>query len=119
MTSQAQANSPLEGVIGLAFLGFPLHPAKHPSNERAQHLCDVKLPMLFLQGTRDDLAELSLLEGVIERLGTRAALRLIQEANHSFQVPARTGRKGPQIITELVRSMSDWIAIIARGPDKV
>jgi len=110
MTSQAQAKSPLPGVIGLAFLGFPLHPAKRPSEERAQHLFDIELPLLFLQGTRDELAELSLLQRLVERLGTSATLQLTAQANHSFQVPARTGRKNPEIITELVHALRDWSA---------
>lgn len=117
MTSQAQAISPLQGVLGLAFLGFPLHPAKRPSDERAQHLLEINIPMLFLQGTRDELAELGLLQALVERLGMRAALKLTEEANHSFQVPARTGRQGAQIITELVHSMREWIeALMAREP---
>lgn len=109
MTSQAQAKSPLPGVLGLAFLGFPLHPAKKPSDERAQHLSEVDLPMLFLQGTRDELAELSLLQTLIQRLGNRATLKLTENANHSFQVPARTGRKGSEVIAELLDTLRDWI----------
>src|SRR5262249_18475842 len=96
---------------------FPLHPAKRPSDERAQHLLEINIPMLFLQGTRDELAELGLLQALVERLGMRAALKLTEEANHSFQVPARTGRQGAQIITELVHSMREWIeALMAREP---
>jgi predicted alpha/beta-hydrolase family hydrolase len=109
MTSQAQAGSPLPGVRGLVFLGFPLHPAGKPSNERAKHLSDVNLPMLFLQGTRDDLAELSLLEPVCHELGARATLKLFTDADHSFHVPARTGRKDPEIRAELLDAMVDWI----------
>src|SRR5687767_6410532 len=89
MTSQAQAASPLAGVRGLVFFGFPLHPPGKPSNERAKHLFDVSIPMLFLQGTRDEFAELQLLEPLGEELGDRATLNLFQDADHSFHVPAR------------------------------
>src|SRR5262249_32666323 len=89
MTSQAQAAYALPGVRGLVFLGFPLHPAGRPSEERAAHLSHVEVPMLFLQGTRDRLADLGLLERLMERLGPRALLRLVQDADHSFRVPAR------------------------------
>ena len=108
MTSQTQAKSPLPAVRGLAFLGFPLHPAKKPGDERARHLFDIRIPMLFLQGTRDDLAELSLLQPLVERLGAGATLQLTEHANHSFQVPARTGRTGAQVITELSHAIRDW-----------
>jgi predicted alpha/beta-hydrolase family hydrolase len=97
MTSQAQAASPLPGVRGLAFLGFPLHPAGRPSDERGEHLFAVEVPMLFLQGSRDKLAELGLLSRLIERLGERASLRLIQDADHSFRVSARAGRKDADV----------------------
>src|SRR5216117_1566799 len=93
MTSQAQAESSLPGVRGLVFLGFPLHPPGKPSDERGRHLFDVQVPMLFLQGTRDEFAELSLLEPLARELGARATLQLFPEADHSFHVPARTGRK--------------------------
>jgi len=93
MTSQAQAAAPLDGVRGLAFLGFPLHPAGKPSADRAKHLADVKVPMLFLQGTRDTLADLTMLKPMVAGLGKRATLSLFDEADHSFHVPARTGRK--------------------------
>jgi len=109
MTSQAQALSPLPGVRGLAFLGFPLHPAKRPSDERAQHLADVKIPMLFLQGTRDALAELDKLRPVVERLGTSATLALFQDADHSFHVPAKTGRKDPDVRREILDALAAWI----------
>ena len=110
MTSQAQAISPLSGVRGLAFLAFPLHPADRPSNERAEHLFEVKIPMLFLQGTRDALADLKALEDVVKRLGKRATLKLLQDADHSFHVPARTGRKDPQVRSELLDALADWIS---------
>jgi predicted alpha/beta-hydrolase family hydrolase len=117
MSSQAQAKSPLPGVVGLAFLGFPLHASKQPADERGQHLLDVSVPMLFLQGTRDELADLSLLQSLVQRLGARATLKLTENANHSFQVPARTGRTPGQIIDELVHALRDWIdTLVARKP---
>ena len=109
MTSQAQAVSALPGVRGLVFLGFPLHPAGQPSTERAKHLSDVKIPMLFLQGTRDDLAHLPLIESVCKELGPRATLKLFQEADHSFHVPARTGRKDPEVLAELLDTLAGWM----------
>ena len=109
MTSQAQAAAPLPGVRGLVFLGFPLHPAGQPSTERAKHLFDVQIPMLFLQGTRDDLAHLPLIESLCKQLGSRATLKLFQEANHSFHVPARTGRKDPEVLAELLDALASWI----------
>ncbi len=109
MTSQAQAASPLPGVRGLIFLGFPLHPPGKPSDERAAHLTDVKVPMLFLQGTRDEFAELSLLQPVVQKLGSRATLQLFDDADHSFHVPARSGRKDPEVLAELVGSASAWM----------
>jgi predicted alpha/beta-hydrolase family hydrolase len=108
MSSQAQAKSPLPGVLGLAFLGFPLHPAKRPSDERATHLFELTTPLLFLQGDRDELADLSLLRTVVDRLGPRATLKLIGNANHSYKVPARTGRSEAQIMGELVQTFDDW-----------
>jgi predicted alpha/beta-hydrolase family hydrolase len=109
MTSQAQAASLLPGVRGLVFLGFPLHPPGKPGDERAQHLFEVAIPMLFLQGTRDDFAHLPLLEGLCQRLGARATLKLFPEADHSFHVPARTGRNDSQIKVELLETMTDWM----------
>jgi uncharacterized protein len=108
MTSQAQAKAPLPGVRGLAFLGFPLHPAGKPSDERAEHLSDVKIPMLFLQGTRDALAEQSLLRPVVERLGKRATLTLFDEADHSFHVPAKSGRKDADVRREMLDALAAW-----------
>jgi predicted alpha/beta-hydrolase family hydrolase len=96
-------------VKGLAFLGFPLHPAGKPSAERAEHLREVKIPMLFLQGTRDELANLELLQPLIERLGTRASLKLLQDADHSFHVPARTGRKDAEVRAEMLDALATWI----------
>ena len=109
MTSQAQAASPLPGVRGLAFLGFPLHPAGKPSDDRAKHLFDVQIPMLFLQGTRDTLADLPLLQPLIGRIGTRATLILFQEADHSFHVPVRTGRRDADVRREMLDALAGWI----------
>ncbi len=109
MTSQAQATEPLAGVRGLIFLGFPLHPPGQPSDERAKHLADVNIPMLFLQGTRDDFANLGLLEPLCKRLGSRATLKLFEAADHSFHVPARTGGKDAEVRTELLDTSAEWI----------
>lgn len=109
MTSQAQAASPLANVRGLAFLGFPLHPVDQPSDERAQHLSDVQIPMLFLQGTRDELAELQLLQALVERLGARATLELFADADHSFHVPKRSGRTDAQVIASLAHALVEWL----------
>lgn len=109
MTSQAQAATPLPGVRGLAFLGFPLHPAGKPSDERAAHLADVRVPMLFLQGTRDDLATLSLLRPVVARLGAAARLELFDDADHSFHVRARSGRTDVDVLAALADSLAAWI----------
>jgi len=108
MTSQAQAVSPLVGVSGLAFLGFPLHPPKKPSTDRAKHLFEVKVPMLFLQGTRDELADLALLEPIVDELGERASSRKIEGADHSFHVLARSGRKDPEVLRELAGEIAEW-----------
>jgi len=113
MTSQAQAIEPLPGVKGLAFLGFPLHPAGKPSTERGAHLSDVKTPMLFLQGTRDELAKLELLQPLIDRLGARATLKLLQDADHSFHVPARTGRKDAQVRAEMLDALATWTSTLS------
>jgi uncharacterized protein len=112
MTSQAQAKSPLKGVQGLAFLGFPLHPAGRPSDDRAEHLSDVQIPMLFLQGTRDALAELSLLRPLVDRLGTHATLELFEDADHSFHVPAKTGRKDAEVRSEILNALAAWAKIV-------
>src|SRR5262245_60234125 len=102
MTSQAQAGGALSGVRGLAFLGFPLHPAGKPSQDRAEHLYDVKIPMLFLQGSRDQLAMLDQLEPVCKALGPRATLEIFPDADHSFHVPAKTGRKDPEVRADVL-----------------
>jgi uncharacterized protein len=113
MTSQAQAAAPLAGVHGLAFLGFPLHPAGKPSSERAKHLFDVRIPMLFVQGTRDKLAELSLLEPLLKKLGPSATLHLVAEADHSFHVLARSGRNDSEVMIEILDKFVNWAGVIA------
>ncbi|CAN5268081.1 alpha/beta hydrolase [soil metagenome] len=110
MTSQAQAIEPLPGVRGLAFLGFPLHPPGKAGIERAEHLSEVHIPMLFLQGTRDEFAELTLLRPLAKRLGKRTTLHLIDDANHSFKVPAKTGRKDAEVRSELADTVAGWTA---------
>jgi predicted alpha/beta-hydrolase family hydrolase len=114
MTSQAQALEPLPGVRGLAFLGFPLHPPGKPSIERAAHLADVKVPMLFLQGSRDEFAELTLLEPMVAELGSPATLRLFEHADHSFHVPAKSGRKDADVLNELLDALAGWIGQVCR-----
>ncbi len=109
MTSQAQAKRPLAGARGLVFLGFPLHPSGKPSSERADHLVDARIPMLFVQGTRDRLAEPDLLKPVIDRLGTAATLQTVEGADHSFHVPARSGRSDRDVMTEILDSVAAWM----------
>jgi hypothetical protein len=113
MTSQAQAIAPLAGVHGLAFLGFPLHPAGKPSETRAKHLSDVYVPMLFVQGTRDKLAELQQIESVVQRLGPSASLHQVAEADHSFHVLARSGRNDRDVMAEILATLSAWIGAAA------
>ena len=113
MTSQAQAIAPLAGVQGLAFLGFPLHPAGKPSSDRAKHLAEVKIPMLFVQGTRDSLAELKLLEPVVNSLGPSATLHRVEAADHSFHVPARSGRNDREVMNEILDAFAGWVGKIA------
>ena len=108
MTSRAAAAAPLEGVRGLVFLGFPLHPAGQPGVSRAEHLSRVNVPMLFLQGTRDALADLTLLTPIVERLGARATLRVVDDADHGFHVPKRSGRTDEQVLDELAAAVADW-----------
>ena len=109
MTSQAQALEPLRAVRGLAFLGFPLHPPGKPSVERAAHLADVKVPMLFLQGSKDEFADLALLEPMVAKLGAEATLRLLEHADHSFHVPAKSGRKDAEVLSEALDALAQWI----------
>ncbi len=108
MTSRAAAAEPLEGVSGLVFLGFPLHPAGQPGITRADHLERVPLPMLFLQGSRDALADLALLRPVVAKLGERATLRVIEGADHSFHVLKRSGRTDEQVLDELADAVDAW-----------
>jgi uncharacterized protein len=112
MTSQAQASAPLEGIRGLAFLGFPLHPAGKPSSDRAEHLADVHIPMLFMQGTRDSLAEVALIEPVVKRLGPLATLHFVDGADHSFHVLARSGRNDREVMNEILDAFAAWIGAI-------
>jgi len=109
MTSQAQALAPLPNVRGLIFFAFPLHPAGKPSDERAKHLSDVKIPMLFLQGTNDALAELALLRPVITSLGERATLHLEDHADHSFHAPAKSGRQDAEVLNDILDAAAAWI----------
>jgi uncharacterized protein len=115
MTSQAQAIDALPGVRGLAFFAFPLHPAGKPSRDRAGHLADVDIPMLFLQGTRDALAELSLLEPVVKGLGKLATLHLVDQADHSFHVLARSVRNDREVMAEVLDAFAAWAGKIAAG----
>jgi len=110
MTSQAQAISPLEGVRGLVFFAFPLHTAGKPGVERAAHLADVRIPMLFLQGTHDALAEIDLLRPVVAAQGGRATLKLVEAADHSFHVAAKTGRKDADVLAEFLDAAVAWMA---------
>jgi predicted alpha/beta-hydrolase family hydrolase len=114
MTSQAQAEAPLPGVRGLVFFGFPLHPAGKPSSERAAHLARIGLPMLFLQGTRDALAEMSELVPVLAVLGSRATLVEVDGADHSFHVPARSGRTDADVLQELLGRTAAWTLDVIR-----
>jgi uncharacterized protein len=115
MTSQAQASAPLPGVRGLVFVGFPLHPAKQPADTRAVHLAQVDVPMLFLQGTRDELAEMRLLEPVVQNLRFRATLVSFADADHSFHVPARSGRKDNEVLAELCGATIQWMDRVVTG----
>ncbi len=112
MTSQAQARAPLSDVRGLAFLGFPLHQAGKPSQDRARHLFDVHVPMLFLQGTRDALADVALLEPLCTSLGARATLHLLPDADHSFRVSARSGRTAAEVLEAAAHAFSAWASNI-------
>jgi predicted alpha/beta-hydrolase family hydrolase len=109
MTSQAQAADPLPAVRGLAFVGFPLHPAGKPSVTRATHLLDVQVPMLFLQGTRDALADLELVRATTKQLHERATLHVVEGADHAFHVLARSGRTDGQVLEELAEAMAAWM----------
>lgn len=110
MTSTAQADAPLTGVRGLVFLGFPLHAPNRPSVLRAEHLTRIRIPMLFLQGTRDDLADLTLIREVTGKIPEVATVHVVEGGNHSFAVPKKTGRTNDQVIDELVRTTANWLA---------
>jgi len=109
MTSQAQALDPLPGVAGLVFIGFPLHPAGKPATSRADHLQQVALPMLFVQGTRDKLADWALLQDVLAGLGDRAELLTVDQADHAFHVPARSGRTDAQVLADMLDGVAAWM----------
>lgn len=115
MTSQAQALQPLPGVVGLAFLGFPLHPARQPATQRAEHLQQVALPMWFWQGTRDELADFGLITALVEQLAPRATLEIASEADHSFHVPARSGRKDADVLNDGLDALVRWIDKLLRA----
>src|SRR6516225_5249758 len=116
MTSQAQARTPLPGVHGLAFLGFPLHPTGKPSRERGEHLFAIQIPMLFLQGTRDMLAAIDQIEPLCDALGARAALKLFADADHSFHVPVRSGRNDAQVLGEVLDALASWLDQVLKAP---
>jgi uncharacterized protein len=109
MTSQAQSTAPLPGVRGLVFVGFPLHRPKHPATERAEHLAHVALPMLFLQGTRDEMADLELVRGAVGGLGARAKLHVVDGADHGFAVLKRSGRTGAEVLEEIADTIDGWV----------
>jgi predicted alpha/beta-hydrolase family hydrolase len=113
MTSQAQSKAPLPGVKGLAFLGFPLHADKKPSSERAEHLARVEIPMLFLQGTRDGLADLSILKPMIDALGPKATLHEVAGGDHSFAVLKKSGRSNEEALEEVLDTLTAWIDELA------
>ena len=115
MTSQAQADVPLPSVRGLAFLGFPLHPAGKPGVERAEHLARVEVPMLFISGDRDALAEIDLLKPVVDGLGERATLHLVNHADHSFKVAAKSGRTSADAEGEALDALANWITDRAKA----
>ncbi len=109
MTSQAQSTDPLTKVKGLVFFAFPLHPPGKPGTDRADHLAAVKVPMLFLQGTNDEFADLDLLQSTVKKLGKRGKLVLAQYADHSFHAPAKSGRKDPEVLAEILDAAHDWM----------
>ena len=119
MTSQAAAESPLDGVRGLVFVGFPLHPPKLPGTKRAEHLANVTVPMLFLQGTRDELADLKLLRPVCAKLGSKATLHVIEKADHSFHVLKSSGRSDEDALRELAETTVSWAERIEEKQSKL
>ena len=114
MSSQAQAEAPLPGVRGLAFLGFPLHPAGKPATGRARHLATVRLPLIFVQGTRDPLADAALMGSVVQELGQHARVHFVAGADHSFRVPARGARNQAQAYGEILDTVAAWIAEVVK-----
>ena len=118
MTSTAASQNPLPGVHGLVFFGFPLHPAGQPSTERARHLQSVTVPMLFLQGTRDKLAELQLLRPVCNDLGSRAKLHIVDGADHSFAVLKSSGRGSQEVLQELAATVAVWLHELEMQSDR-
>jgi predicted alpha/beta-hydrolase family hydrolase len=114
MTSQAQAERPIAGVRGLVFAGFPLHPAGRPSTQRADHLQRIQVPLLFLQGTRDALADLALLRRVVAALGPRATLRTFEDADHAFHVRAKSGSTDDEVLQAMAAAAAEWMRTIAR-----
>jgi hypothetical protein len=116
MTSQAQALLPLPGVLGLVFVGFALHPAGKPAGDRAQHLSDVGCPMLFLQGTRDELADPQLLLPVVGQLGVRATLERFEGADHGFHVPARSAGNDAQVMAAMLDATARWVGAVVTTP---
>ena len=119
MTSQAQAVSPLPSVHGLVFFAFPLHPSGKPSTDRAVHLADVEIPMLFVQGTRDKLADMQLLQPVLASLGARATPLFLEAADHSFHVPASTGHRDVEVLADVLDGAAAWMLQNAGGGRKV
>jgi hypothetical protein len=117
MTSQAQAEEALTRVRGLVFFAFPLHPPGKPGVERAQHLADISIPQLFLQGSRDEFAQLGLLQATVAGLGDRATLMLFEAADHAFHVPARTGRRDADVLNEMLDATRDWVLAHAGAGD--
>jgi uncharacterized protein len=115
MTSQAQASQPLPGVRALVFFGFPLHPVGKPSTERARHLADVHVPMLFIQGTRDKLAEPALIQKVVKTLKAHASLREVAGADHGLHVPARSGRRDADVLNRALDTLMLWLASITEN----
>ena len=109
MTSQAQSAEPLPKVAGLVFFAFPLHPPGKPGVDRADHLAAVKIPMLFLQGAKDEFADLDLLRPTVSKLGKRAKLHLVDHADHSFHVPVKSGRRDPEVLSEILDVAKDWM----------
>jgi len=117
MTSQAAAAEPLPAVLGIAFLGFPLHAPGKPSSARAAHLAKVALPMLFVQGTRDDLAEIGRMRAATAELGARATLHVVEDGDHSFRVLKRSGRSAPDVMKEIRDALVAWMRPLASSRD--